>query len=179
MLVVHIVGIAILAFGLALFAADQLLGKGRGEAGGGIWKLQITGPPGLLLALIGVLVFLFPFSPWWRTITDTSSPAASTSSVTGGSSSPVILPAAGLIYNQPVGEAANRLSDAGLEVRDADIGCSDSTQPGFVRQVTVGSAKNVHIIYGKATDEVDEVARSGLVAGDQVTVWYPSENPCP
>jgi hypothetical protein len=81
MLSVQIVGLVIVAVGLGLFVADQLLGRGRGTAGGGIWRLQISGPPGLLLAVIGILVFLFPLSPWWPEGPKgpTPTPSASTS----------------------------------------------------------------------------------------------------
>ena len=94
-------------------------------------------------------------------------------------SNAVALPAADLIYNQPVDEAMGRLQDAGLVVREADIGCSNSTDAGSVRQVTVGSEKNVHIIYGKYTDDIDEEAVERLMTGDEVTVWFPSMRPCP
>src|SRR5206468_11922733 len=57
----------------------------------------------------------------------------------------VNLPGPNLIYNQPVDDAVRRLVTAGLVVRQADIGCSNSTEPGHVRQVTVGPIKNAHI----------------------------------
>jgi hypothetical protein len=89
------------------------------------------------------------------------------------------LPARELIYNQPVDKAVSRLDQAQLVVLEADIDCSNSTAPGFVRQVTLGRSLNVHIIYGKEDDVVDEDAVISLRAGDEVTVWTPLESPCP
>lgn len=64
-LLVHAVGLVLLVSGLALFTADQLGGRGRGEAGAAVWRFQISGPPALLLIALGVAVFLFPLGPWW------------------------------------------------------------------------------------------------------------------
>jgi len=91
----------------------------------------------------------------------------------------VTLPPRDAVYNQLVDEAVKQLEDAGLAVRTEVIGCSNSTQPGFVRQVTVGPNKNEHIIYGKSTDELDQNASESLSRGDEVTVWYPNAYPCP
>lgn len=170
MLVVHIVGLAILTVGLALFAADQLAGRGRGEAGGSLWKVQFSGPPALVLALIGVLVFLFPFSPW--------APTSATGPAEIPESDAIDLPSPDLIYNQDVAEALMRLEQVGLIPAQADIGCSNSTQPGKVRRVTLGPTKDVHILYGKVTDDIDEAAVKDLRSGDAVTVWTPSTYPC-
>jgi hypothetical protein len=171
MVAVHIVGLVILGVGLGLFAADQLIGRGRGEFGGKLFNLQISGPPALGLAVIGVLVFLFPFSPWW--------PAADSGPAPLPTASGVDLPIPDLIYNQPLDEAVKRLTNAGFVVREADIGCSNSTEPEFVRQVTLGPRKNSQIIYGKVTDDIDEGAVESLSVGDVLTVWAPSVNPCP
>lgn len=48
-----------------------------------------------------------------------------------------------------------------------------------MRQVTLGSLENVHILYGKVSDDIDEAAVRALNVGDEVTVWTPSSNPCP
>jgi hypothetical protein len=169
MLTVHIVGLAIVGIGLALFAADQLIGRGRGQAGATIWHIQISGPPTLVLAVVGLLVFLFPYSPWWPAddAAPTVSPTVATTSgspvtPTGG----LVLPTAARVYNQPLADAEQALTEVGLVVEEADIGCSNSTLAGYVRQVTVGDTKNVGVIYGKASDSIDQDAIRSLGVGD-------------
>jgi hypothetical protein len=85
----------------------------------------------------------------------------------------VVLPEVEAIYNQPVDDALQLLSDAHLVVQMAGIGCSYSTSPGLVRRVTVGDDQNERIIYGKVTDRIDEEAADSLSPGDEVTVWTP------
>lgn len=58
------VGVAILLAGVGLFARSQFTApadKAVGEAK--VWKVNITGPPSLLLAALGAFVLLFPFTP--------------------------------------------------------------------------------------------------------------------
>jgi hypothetical protein len=90
----------------------------------------------------------------------------------------VVLPAADDIVQQPVDVAVDRLTAAGLGTRVAESGCSNSTDPGFVRQVTVGTELNAHVLFGKSTDEIDSAAAGSLQPGDEVTVWTPTSNPC-
>jgi TIR domain len=90
----------------------------------------------------------------------------------------VVLPADTDIFQQPVDVAGERLQSAGLAVSQATNGCSNSTEPGFVRRVTLGSDFQAHILYGKSGDEIDDAAVLALRPGDEVTVWTPSTNPC-
>jgi len=92
---------------------------------------------------------------------------------------PVVLPDSALIYNRPVDDAIALLTSVGLAVELNGIGCSNSTQPGMVRRVTVGSEQNVGIIYGKPSDTFDAGALASLSSGSTVTVWTPTANPCP
>jgi hypothetical protein len=89
------------------------------------------------------------------------------------------LPAPEEIVNHSIEDAEGRLEEAGFIVRLANIGCSNSTSPLFVRQVTAGRRKNEQVIYGKVTDDIDEKAVRDLKAGDELTVWTPSASPCP
>ena len=59
----------------------------------------------------------------------------------------------------------------------ATIGCSNSTEPGLVRRVTLGSEQSTHILYD-TIDEIDVAARLALRPGDEVTVWTPTTKPC-
>ncbi len=155
----------------------------------------------LLVALLVVLIFvLLTEDDGTGTAAETSTTQASTTSeqptttvpaattappttaaptTTSAPSPDVVLPEAATIYNQPVDDAVTLLTAAGLAVDTAGIGCSNSTDPGMVRRVTVGSEQNVQIIYGKPTDTIDDAAASSLLPGDEVTVWTPSSNPCP
>lgn len=66
MLLLHIVGAFVLISGVVLFARSQIKGsadKNLGQAQ--VWKLNISGPPALILVLLGLLVFMFPFTPWF------------------------------------------------------------------------------------------------------------------
>lgn len=65
-MVIHVLGAILVAAGLGLFAFDQIKGsKSKGDyAGVEAWKIQVGGPPALILIVIGVLVFMFPFTPW-------------------------------------------------------------------------------------------------------------------
>jgi hypothetical protein len=93
MLVVHIVGLLILAVGLVLFTADQLAGRGRGEAGGKVWNISVSGPPALVLSVIGVIVFLIPFffgDDEESVAQGTTTIQGTTTTTTGGVSAPNI-----------------------------------------------------------------------------------------
>ena len=89
------------------------------------------------------------------------------------------LPAPEDIVNHSIEDAEGRLEEAGFSVRLANIGCSNSTSPVFVRQVTSGPRKNERVIYGKVTDDIDEEAVRDLKVGDELTVWTPAASPCP
>ena len=95
-----------------------------------------------------------------------------------GTQAAVVLPATSEIFQQPVQVATERLRAAGLVVTQGNSGCSNSTQPGMVRQVTRGSELNARILYGKSTDQIDTDAATALRPGDEVTVWTPDRNPC-
>jgi hypothetical protein len=86
----------------------------------------------------------------------------------------VVLPADTDIFQQPVDVAVGLLQSAGLAVSQDTDGCSYSTEPGLVRQVTLGSTFKAHILYGKSDDKIDDAARLAIRPGDEVTVWTPS-----
>lgn len=61
---VHVVGVIVTALGLYLFFTQEKVGAGEHserEAGATLWKIQATGPSTLILVVIGLIVFLFPF----------------------------------------------------------------------------------------------------------------------
>lgn len=64
MVAVHIVGAVVATIGLILFAADQWTAGQRGKDGSAglkAWKVELGGPPALILIVIGLAVFLFPY----------------------------------------------------------------------------------------------------------------------
>jgi hypothetical protein len=109
-------------------------------------------------------------------------PTAGTSPTTAATVAPaaqeVVLPDDADVFSQPVEIATERLEAVGLVVREDTSGCSESTEPGLVRQVTAGRVLNQLIIYGKEGDPFDADARRGLRTGDEVTVWTPSSRGC-
>ena len=66
------------AVGLFLFATEQIKGRQVGTSTASAWKVNLSGPPALLLVVLGAVVFLFPFSPWWTDPEPAAPPAAST-----------------------------------------------------------------------------------------------------
>lgn len=92
MLAVHIVGAIVAAIGLVLFAAEQWTAGERGKDGSAglkAWKVELGGPPALILIVIGLMVFLFPFwsgrdqpVPTTSTTTTTLSTTTTTPSTT-------------------------------------------------------------------------------------------------
>ena len=78
MLIVHLLGAALAAGGFALFATEQIRGRQVGTSTASAWKVNLSGPPALLLIVFGSAVFLFPFSPWWTDPSPAPPPAAST-----------------------------------------------------------------------------------------------------
>lgn len=60
-LLVHIVGIVIILFGLSLFAYEQIKKRDDRNAGFSAWKVNLQGPPTLILVGAGILTFLAPF----------------------------------------------------------------------------------------------------------------------
>ena len=144
--------------------------------------MLVTGDDGGDVAANPTITQAPPTSEQATTTTLATTTAPPTTLATTTAPAPVTtveLPSATLIYNQPINDAVILLTGAGLVVDTAGIGCSNSTTPGMVRQVTVGSQRNVMIIYGKPTDTIDEAAAGSLHPGDEVTVWTPSSNPCP
>ena len=78
MLLVHILGAALAGVGLALFATEQIRGRQVGTSTASAWKVNLSGPPALLLVIFGAAVFLYPFSPWWTNPTPPAPPAVTT-----------------------------------------------------------------------------------------------------
>lgn len=79
MVLLHILGGLVVLVGLALFVIDQIDGK-EGGPGSSIaaWKINLSGPPALVLVLIGILVFVFPFSPFFNNPEDPNPPTPTT-----------------------------------------------------------------------------------------------------
>lgn len=66
MILVHTVGIFVLIAGIILFARSQIRGSADPSTSQAqAWKINISGPPSLILVVIGLGVFLFPFTPWF------------------------------------------------------------------------------------------------------------------
>jgi hypothetical protein len=70
-MIVHALGAVIVAAGLFLFAWDQIKGSkaasdesGVSAKGLGATEINLSGPPALILVVVGVLVFMFPLTPW-------------------------------------------------------------------------------------------------------------------
>jgi hypothetical protein len=92
---------------------------------------------------------------------------------------PIDLPPNTDVFQHPLDEIVQLLGSKGLTVSSSVDGCSNSTDPGLVRQVTVGSTLDQKIVYGKeASDSIDEQLRNQLARGTAVTVWTPSQRPC-
>ena len=109
MLVIQIFGAILVAAGLALFAYDQIKGsRAKGDyAGLQAFKLQVGGPPALILIVIGVIVFMFPFTPWIpeddppqisTTTTGTTLPPTTTTTVLGTTTTTFTLETLGPIF---------------------------------------------------------------------------------
>ena len=98
---------------------------------------------------------------------------------TGGSTSALAMPANADVFQHPVTEVMPVLLGMGLEAISGTDGCSNSTDPGLVSQVTVGRFPDDHIIYGEEGQmSINEELRANLHAGTQVTVWTPIYRPC-
>ncbi len=80
------------------------------------------------------------------------------------------------VFGADVDDVVALLEARELVVTVASVGCSESTAAGAVRQVTIGSALNVNIVYGKPTDAI--VGPGQLREGTSVTVWTPRNFGC-
>jgi len=67
MLAMQIIGGFLLLVGVVLFVASQWTGgeHSTDDAGPNAWKIEVKGPPGLILIVIGLLTFAFPHTPLW------------------------------------------------------------------------------------------------------------------
>jgi len=66
----------IVVVGLALFILNQVRGsKAQEESHVEVWKLNLSGPPALVLVLVGVIIFAFPYTSLFRNPTDPSPPS--------------------------------------------------------------------------------------------------------
>src|SRR5262245_33702476 len=131
----------------------------------------------VLLGLVAAASVVALLVAAWLVIRPGDDRVASLSSSTEPASN-VTLPAAPLVFGHPVDEVVRLLGAAGLAVRQDVSGCSESTDPGAVREVTVGHELGKGIIFGKESDSVDASAASSLKPGDEVTVWTPTKRGC-
>jgi len=78
MILLHILGALIVLVGLALFVFTQVKGKSDEESTVAVWKINLSGPPALVLILVGVLIFVFPFTTFFEDPNDPNPPEANT-----------------------------------------------------------------------------------------------------
>lgn len=78
MLLVHILGGVLVVAGLFLFFREEMDGSPNKDAPAqaAVWKINLTGPSSLVLVLFGVLVFIFPFSGFFKNPEDPNPPPA-------------------------------------------------------------------------------------------------------
>ncbi|MDX1408447.1 MAG: hypothetical protein R3330_09950 [Saprospiraceae bacterium] len=74
MFLIQVLGAVLVVAGLILFVYDQVKDK-EGDSTVSVWKLNVSGPPPLVLVVFGTLVFLFPFTPWWSDIEEPPPPS--------------------------------------------------------------------------------------------------------
>lgn len=63
--VIGVVGVALIIIGVLLLFGVFRRGPAKESASTKAAGVSFAGPPGLYLVVLGVLVMLFPFSPWW------------------------------------------------------------------------------------------------------------------
>lgn len=80
MIFLHVLGGLIVVVGLALFVLNQVKPHQdhEDESTVNVWKINLSGPPALVLILVGVLVFVFPFTTFYKSPTDPNPPVATT-----------------------------------------------------------------------------------------------------
>lgn len=83
MIILHFVGGLLVLTGIGLFIFTQIKGA-KGESTLGAWKINLSGPPSLVLILIGVFVFVFPFTSFWNDPTAPPPVTTGTTLVDGG-----------------------------------------------------------------------------------------------
>jgi hypothetical protein len=111
MVVVQIVGVVIILVGLGLFSFDQLKGSRAksDDAGVKAWQINVTGPPALILVVVGIALFVFPLTSIAdresSTAAVTDDPGSSTTSLspaaTGSSTTSIVSAIAGSSTTQP------------------------------------------------------------------------------
>ena len=77
---IQIIGGVIIGVGLVLFIISQWSGGRHSTSDAGLkaWSINITGPPGLILIVLGVAVMIYPISPWWSVDEPTVPPVTTT-----------------------------------------------------------------------------------------------------
>jgi hypothetical protein len=64
MIFVHVLGGLVVTVGLVLFALDQRRPVSDERADMKAWSISVGGPASLILIVVGLFTFMFPFSPW-------------------------------------------------------------------------------------------------------------------
>lgn len=65
MLLIHVVGIVVILVGLGLFVYDQVKARQGQPSQLSAWKINLSGPPALVLIVLGILVFVFPYTSFF------------------------------------------------------------------------------------------------------------------
>ena len=82
-MIVHVVGGLIVLVGLGLFVLDQRAPAAHEDAASlKAWKIELGGPASLVLIVVGLAVFLFPYSPWYPTSPPTTTTSTTTTTTT-------------------------------------------------------------------------------------------------
>lgn len=76
MVLIHILGSLLVAVGLVLFVFTQIKGRADEDATVAVWKINMSGPPALVLVLVGTLIFVFPFTTFFENPEDPNPPGA-------------------------------------------------------------------------------------------------------
>lgn len=100
MVVVQVLGGVLVAVGLFLFVKDQMDGKPSESATTSVWKINLSGPPALVLTFLGAVIFLFPFSGFFKnpanpnppppTVVSTTLPQGETTTTVAGTTTTLV-----------------------------------------------------------------------------------------
>jgi len=129
--------------GLFLFVREQIRERAGEHSTMQAWKINLSGPPSLILIVIGVIMFVFPFTPWWN---DNTTPKATSTTTT--TLFPLIQPTVphlvGTYYDEELGCDVVEWSD-------------DFTANGWEIDVQVYKPQNGSLLYEFTFDTYDSL----------------------